>query len=195
MKTILDLIAEANRICYAEATGACTADGVLAALAILEAGRKTTGREFMPATADAVAEYFDGRGKDATVCSTGNAYQVIYGREGNTAELRTMASALRASGWVPYRSNGRTMWRRRDVTRDGLYGIQNAPEIARRISEWAAAQPHFRDTAANIFRRVMEREPTLAETKAVGAVLREAGCDVRKNNGRLLFSRYAVQGA
>lgn len=191
MKTILDLIAEANRICYNEATGACTADGILAALAILETGRKTTAREFIAATPEAVAEYFDGPGSDTANCSTGGAYRAIYDRDGNTAELRTMASALRAAGWVSYRSNGRTMWRRRDVSRDGLYGIDNAPEVSRRIVEWAAAQPHFRDTAANIFRRVMEREPTLAETKAAGAVLRETGCDVRKNAGRLLFSKYS----
>jgi hypothetical protein len=190
MKTISTLIAEANHICATEVVGMCTADGVLAALAILEAGNKTAKREFLAATPDAVGEYFNGPGHEVQTCSTGMVYRAIYGRDGNTGELRTMAAALRAAGWVSYRSNGHTMWRKRDVVLDGLFGIDNALEIKHRITEWAEAQPSFRDTAANIFRNALRREPTLAETKAVGAVLRDMGCDVRKNNGRLLFSNY-----
>jgi hypothetical protein len=187
MKSILELIAQANQICATEVVGTCTADGVLAALAILETKRTAAQREFLAATPDKVADYFADEGEFIQTTTTNAAYLAVYGREGTTGELRTMASALRASGWVSYRSNGRMVWRRRDVATDGLYGVDNPVEVHSKVTAWAHETPNFRDTAGNIFRRIFQREPSMGETKAVGAVLRDCGVDARKNNGRLLF--------
>jgi hypothetical protein len=191
MRTILELIHEANRIVVDEVTGQCTADGILAALAALEAAKarraKRTADDYQPADPDAVALHVAEVAED--VVSASAVYRDIYGRVGTTAELRTAADALRAAGWVPYKSNGRTLWRRKTIATDGIFGLANGPEIVAKTREWAESREWFRETAANIFRLVFERNPTSTEARAVGQTLRDIGVLPRRSNGALIYEK------
>lgn len=193
MKTIIELIHEANRIAHNEVIGEITVDGILIALATLEAasGKRTRRApdEFQPADHDAVANLVANLAEDVVTAAT--VYRELYGRAGTTAELRTASEALRACGWVPYKSTGRTKWRRKSVAEDGLYGLANGSEIYDRVTAWADSMPHFRDTASTIFRRVMGRDPTAIEARAAGAALRDLGIPSRRTNGSLTYEKRA----
>lgn len=199
MKTIEDLIIEANGLLYREdlMLGAVTADGILAALAILEAAKQSAPQPlsrrsrdpYQPANQDRVLDYFThGDGSQTERTTAGEAYAAIYGRDGNTGELRSMGAALRASGWIAFRSNGRTMWRRRDPAVDGLLGLENSAEIYSRVRAWASGREKIFATASEVFRHVFDREPSGTEARAVGTVLREAGFISKKYGGKLIFT-------
>ncbi|SAL03189.1 hypothetical protein AWB77_06731 [Caballeronia fortuita] len=197
MRTIEDLIIEANSLLYRDdvMVGAVTADGILAALAILEAAKRApqpTARRsrepYQPVNPDRVLEHFTTEGSQVELTTAPEAYAAIYGRDANTAELRTMAAALRAAGWVAYRSNGRTMFRRRNPATDGYLGLENSAEIYNRVRAWAADQEKVFATASEVFRHIFEREPSGTEARAVGTVLREAGFVSKKYGGRLIFT-------
>jgi hypothetical protein len=191
MKTIVELIHEANRIAHNEAIGEITVDGILVALATLEAasGKRTrrTPDEFNPADHDAVANLVANLAED--VVSASMVYRELYGRTGTTAELRTVSDALRACEWVPYKSNGRTKWRRKTIAEDGLLGLENGQEIYDRVLAWGESVPRFRDTASTIFRRVMGRDPVGHEARAAGAALRDLGALSRRSNGSLIYEK------
>jgi hypothetical protein len=191
MKTIVELIHEANRIAHNEVVGEVTVDGILIALATLEAasGKRTrrTPDEFQPADHDAVANLVANLAED--VVSAATVYRELYGRAGTTAELRTVSDALRACEWAPYKSNGRTKWRRKSIAEDGLLGLENGQEIYERVQAWGESVPRFRDTASNVFRRVMGRAPIGNEARATGAALRDLGALSKRSNGVIVFEK------